>query len=44
MTLNLDMGDRFPDQSLVDDTGRTVTIAEVAAGRPLLLAFFRGPW
>ena len=44
MPLNLAVGDRFPDHAMPDDTGARVTIAEVAAGQPLFVAFFRGPW
>jgi peroxiredoxin len=44
MPLNLGIGDRFPDQQMVDDTGAQVSISDVAAGQPLFLAFFRGPW
>ena len=44
MPLNLDVGDHFPDVTLIDDTDTPISIAEVANGRPLFLAFFRGPW
>ncbi|MEL6980879.1 MAG: hypothetical protein AAFO29_00490 [Actinomycetota bacterium] len=44
MPLNIDVGDRFPDLTMVDDRGQARSIAEVADGRPLFLAFFRGPW
>lgn len=44
MPLNLKIGDRFPDHTLTDDTGTSLSIGEVANGRPLFLAFFRGPW
>ena len=44
MPLNLDVGDSFPDVTMVDDRGQSRSIAEVAVGRPLFLAFFRGPW
>lgn len=42
--LNLKIGDRFPDHTLTDDTGTALSISEVANGRPLFLALFRGPW
>lgn len=42
MLLNLEVGDRFPSPSLVDDRGNEVSIEEVAGGQPLILAFFRG--
>ncbi len=44
MPLNLNVGDTFPDQAMIDDTGASVSISEIAGGRPLFLAFFRGPW
>ncbi len=44
MPLKLDVGDIFPDQRLLDDTGAEVSISEVAQGQPLFLALFRGPW
>lgn len=44
MPLNRDVGDVFPDVTLVDDRGDETTVAAVAARRPLFLAFFRGPW
>jgi peroxiredoxin len=37
-------GDRFPDFSLPDTTGRERTPARVAQKRPLVLAFVRGWW
>ena len=44
MPLNLNVGDRFPDHRLIDDTGTELSISDVANGQPLFLAFFRGPW
>lgn len=44
MPLNLAVGDQFPDVTLIDDTDASISIADVANGRPLFLAFFRGPW
>ncbi len=44
MPLNLSIGDRFPDVSMVDDRGASRSMAELADGQPLFLAFFRGPW
>ncbi len=44
MALKLDVGDKFPSLTLVDDQGAQVSIEEVAGGRPLVLAFYRGPW
>lgn len=44
MALNLQAGDAFPDHRMLDDTGATVSISEVAGGQPLFLAFYRGPW
>ena len=44
MALRYDVGEKFPSLSLVDDREREVSIADVAAGQPLILAFYRGPW
>ena len=44
MALRYDVGDRFPSITLTDDRGQPVSIEEVAGGRPLVLAFYRGPW
>ena len=44
MPLRYDVGQKFPSLSLVDDRGNEVSIEEVAGGRPLILAFYRGPW
>lgn len=44
MALNRNVGDRFPDVTMVDDRGQARTISEVGDGQPLFLAFFRGPW
>lgn len=44
MALKLKPGDRFPDLTLPDDTGRPIAISALADGQPLILAFFRGPW
>ena len=44
MPLNLNVGDHFPDHTMTDDSGTTVSVSEIAGGRPLFLAFFRGPW
>ena len=44
MPLTLDVGDTFPDVTMVDDRDQARSIAEVADRRPLFLAFFRGPW
>ena len=44
MPLELEVGDKFPSLSLTDDRNTEVSIEEVAGGRPLLLAFYRGPW
>ena len=44
MPLKLSPGDPFPDAVLRDHTGAETTLGEVASGRPLLLAFYRGPW
>ncbi len=44
MPLQYEVGQKFPERSLVDDRGKEVTIEEVAGGQPLILAFYRGPW
>ena len=44
MPLNLDVGDRFPDVTMLDHDGEPRTISEVSHGQPLFVAFFRGPW
>ena len=44
MALEYEVGQKFPDVSLTDDSGNPVSIAEVAERRPLFLAFYRGPW
>jgi len=44
MPLRFEVGQKFPSLTLVDDRANPVSIAEVAGGRPLILAFYRGPW
>ena len=44
MALRYEVGQKFPSTSLADDRESSVTIAELAGGRPLILAFYRGPW
>lgn len=44
MALRYDVHQKFPSVGLVDDREREVSIEEVAAGQPLILAFYRGPW
>lgn len=44
MPLAYDIGQRFPSQTLRDDREKEVSIAEVADDKPLILAFYRGPW
>ena len=44
MALGVEVGQKFPSLSLVDDREQEVSIAEVANGLPLILAFYRGPW
>jgi peroxiredoxin len=44
MPLKLKVGDTFPSLSLTSDRGQSISIAEIADGRPLMLAFYRGPW
>lgn len=44
MALRYEVGQKFPSFSLVDDQERTVSVADLGGGRPLIVAFFRGPW
>ena len=44
MPLKFEEGQKFPSLALVDDRGNEVTIEEAGGGKPLILAFFRGPW
>lgn len=40
----LEVGDQAPDFSLVDATGRLVSLADALAGGPVVLTFYRGEW
>ena len=44
MALKYEVGQKFPSVSLLDDREREQSIADLAQGRPLILAFYRGPW
>jgi len=44
MPLQYDLGDRFPSVTLKDDRATPVSISQVGDNRPLILAFYRGPW
>jgi peroxiredoxin len=44
MPLHLSVGDKFPDSTLSDDRGNSISLSEIADGQPLFVAFFRGPW
>ena len=44
MRADLTVGNPFPDITLPETTGRELALSEIAAGRPLLLAFVRGWW
>ena len=44
MPLKYEVGDKFPDVSLINDFEESTTIARVAQSQPLILAFYRGPW
>ncbi len=44
MPLRCEVGQKFPSVTLVDDRGHKVSVEEVADARPLILAFYRGPW
>jgi len=41
---DLVVGKPFPDIRLPETTGRELALSEIAAGRPLVLAFVRGWW
>jgi peroxiredoxin len=44
MRADLVPGSRFPDLRLPDHTGEELSLAEIATGHPLVLAFVRGWW
>ena len=44
MALRYHVGQKFPSLTLTDDREKEVSIAELAGGQPLILAFYRGPW
>ena len=44
MPLRYEVGQKFPSMTLVDDREREVSIEEVSDAKPLILAFYRGPW
>ena len=44
MPLHYEVGQKFPSLTVIDDRDQPVTIEEVAGKRPLILAFYRGPW
>lgn len=44
MRADLVVGKPFPDIRLPETTGRELALSEIAAGRPLVLAFVRGWW
>ena len=44
MPLKFDVGQKFPEVSLLDDREKEFSIADWAGGQPSILAFFRGPW
>jgi peroxiredoxin len=44
MALKYEVGQKFPSVSLLDEREGAVSIADLAAGGPLMLAFYRGPW
>ncbi len=44
MALKYEVGQKFPSVNLLDDRTRAVSIPDLAEGRPLILAFYRGPW
>ena len=44
MREDLQPGGDFPDIRLPDHTGKLLAVREIAAGRPLVVAFVRGWW
>ena len=44
MALKYEVGQKFPDITLMDERNKAVSIAERADKRPMIIAFFRGPW
>lgn len=42
--MQITVGDAFPDLTLPDHAGRRRSLGELAAGDPLVLQSFRGPW
>ena len=44
MALKYAVGQKFPSATVLDESGSAVAIEDVAGGRPMILAFFRGPW
>lgn len=44
MALKYEVGQKFPDITLMDERNKAVSIAELADNRPMIIAFFRGPW
>ncbi len=44
MPLRYAVGDKFPSFLLLDEREREVSLADLAEGQPLILAFYRGPW
>ncbi len=44
MPLKYDIGQKFPDHSLENDSGNLVSISDLAGRLPLFVVFYRGPW
>ena len=44
MREDLEPGNRFPDFSLPDTSGKTVRLSELMEGRPTVLVFERGKY
>ena len=44
MRANLRPGSRFPDLTIADHRGESVTLSKLAGGFPLVLSFYRGYW
>lgn len=44
MALRYQVGQKFPEISLIDERENEKSIAELAQRQPLILVFYRGPW
>lgn len=44
VTMNLKIGQRFPDIELPDQDGQPAKLSELAGKFPFILSFYRGYW